>query len=86
LVANGDNSLNHLLGKGAQQAERICVDIIGTDDTKYIAKELRDAFQYNAELKEVLLLKGSRLITITRRNIESMSFNKDFRKIWERSK
>jgi hypothetical protein len=83
---NGKNSLNHLLKKGAAQSERVVIDIIGTDNTNYISDNVKDAFLKNSELREVWLLKGSRIIPVTRQHVESKSFKSDFRKIWERSK
>jgi hypothetical protein len=74
------------LGKGAQQAERICVDIIGTDDTKYIAKEVEAAFQSNTTLREVWIFKGGRLICVSRQIAGAKTFAVDFKRLWERSK
>jgi hypothetical protein len=83
---NGKNSLNHLFEKGATQSERICVDVIGTDNTNYISEQVEKAFQKSGSLKEILLLKGTRLIKVDRRIVSSNNFKSDFRKIWERSK
>jgi hypothetical protein len=83
---NGDNSLNHLLGKGATQSERICVDIIGNNNTKYVAENVEKAFRENPMLREIILLKGSRLVTITRQQAKYRDFRKMFKTIWQQNK
>jgi hypothetical protein len=83
---NGNNSLDHLLSKGAKQAERICVDIVGTDDTKYIAKEVKAAFLSNTSLREVWLFKGGRLLCVSRQIAGAKTFDIDFKRLWEQSK
>jgi hypothetical protein len=83
---NGASSLDHLLSKGSKQSERIVVDILGTNDTNYIANEVKDAFMQSSLLNEVFLLKGTRLIKVDRRIVSSKNFRSDFRKLWEKSK
>jgi uncharacterized HAD superfamily protein len=83
---NGKNSLDHLLSKGASQSERICVDIIGTNDTNYISSSVEKVFQDSITLKEILLFKGTRLITVTRQQAEYKDFNAMFKKIWLKNK
>ena len=38
---DGKNSLDHLFAKGASQSDRIVVDIIGTNDVRYISQEVK---------------------------------------------
>lgn len=83
---NGRNSLNHLLSDGATQSERICVDIIGNNNTKYVAENVEKAFRENPMLREIMLLKGSRLVTITRQQAEYRDFRKMFKTIWQQNK
>lgn len=66
---NGANSLDHLLNKGSQQADIIVVYVIGTNDARYHSSVLRQSFERNISLNEVMLLKGSRLIKIKRGNV-----------------
>ena len=83
---NGANSLDTMLSKGANQSDRIVVDIIGTNDADYISREVKFAFQQNKDLKEILLLKGSRLISFKRDAIKSKHFEDTFRKEWTKNK
>lgn len=83
---DGKSSLDHLLAKGASQSDRIVVDIIGTNDVRYISQEVKFAFQQNKDLKEIILLKGSREISVVRKNLKSKDYEKKFKKIWEQKK
>ena len=83
---DGANSLDTMLSKGANQSDRIVVDIIGTNDADYISREVKFAFQQNKDLKEILLLKGSRLISFKRDAIKSKHFEDTFRKEWTKNK
>lgn len=83
---NGKGSLDELLDKAATQSEHILIDIIGTDDAAYVAKEIRRAFEKHRYLQEVFVLKGSRIILTTRRHLSSHTFERDFLKIWNGKK
>ena len=83
---DGKNSLDHLFAKGASQSDRIVVDIIGTNDVRYISQEVKFAFQQNKDLKEIILLKGSREISFNRNATKSKHFETTFRKEWNKNK
>ena len=83
---NGKNSLDNRLRKGATQAERVIVDVIGTDDPRYIASTIGTAFEQNKELSEVILLKGSREVKVRRREVEHKLFFEKFKIVWNRQK
>lgn len=85
-LSTGKNSLDHNLSKGGSQSERILIDLTGTKDTNYIVAQLENTFANNDNLKEVMLLKGSRLISISSRQAERNNFNTFFRKLWETKK
>lgn len=82
-LSTGKNSLGHNLTKGGSQSERILIDLTGTKNTNYISAQLEKAFEQNDGLKEIMLLKGSRLITISSRQVERNNFNGFFKKLWE---
>ena len=84
--ANGVNSLDTMLSKGASQSDRIVIDIIGTNDVRYISREVKFAFQQNKDLREVLLLKGSRVISFNRKASTSKNFEKAFKNEWNKNK
>ena len=79
---NGKGSLDELLEKATSQSNNIIVDIIGTDNAAYIAKEIRNTFERHKLLKEISVFKGNRLIKTTRRHISSSNFEREFIKIW----
>ena len=83
---NGKNSLDNRLKKGARQAERVLVDVIGTNDTNYLSATLKAAFEQQTLLNEVVLLKGGRLIKVSRQDATSKKFAERFRKIWNKQK
>lgn len=78
---NGANSLDNRLK--SKQARRIIIDVIGTNDSRYIASELRIAFEQNTYLDEIILLKRSREIKVNRRMVLSKKYEEVFKKIWE---
>ena len=62
------------------------VDVIGTDDPRYIASTIEAAFEQNNGLSEVILLKGSREIKFHRRAVLSKGFEMVFKKQWVKNK
>ena len=85
-LSTGKNSLDHNLTKGSAQSERLLIDLTGTTNTRYIASKLQMAFQESASLKEVLLLKGNRLIPISSKDVANKDFRAKFKKRWEQNK
>ena len=68
------------------QSNRIVIDIIGTNDVRYISREVKYAFQQNKDLKEILLLKGNRVIKINKQDATSKRYENKFKKIWNKQK
>lgn len=85
-LSTGKNSLDHNLTKGGSQSECILIDLTGTNDTNYISSHLKDAFKKNSALKEVMLLKGGRLVSISELTVQRKDFYQYFKKIWEQKK
>lgn len=83
-ASNGKNSLDHLFDKGAKQSNRIVIDIIGNKNTNYILSNIKIAFKKYDDLYEVWMLKGSRLIKITRQMFLSKDFDKNFKRNWRK--
>lgn len=80
---NGKDSLEYLLDKGAKQANRILVDVIGNTGTNYVYGCVNNAFMQN-DISEIWLFKGSRLIQITRQMFGSKKFAVNFKKVWNK--
>ena len=79
---NGKGSLDELLSKASSQSERVVIDIIGTDDTRYIVREIKNVFAHNLSLLEVVLFNGSRMISVNRRRLGRKDFEKDLQNEW----
>lgn len=82
-LSTGKNSLGHNLSKGSSQSERLLIDLTGTKDTNYIAAQLEEVFKNNDSLKEVMILKGSRLMSVSGLRISKKNFRYDFKREWE---
>ncbi len=80
---NGKSTLDKSLDKGARQANRVLIDVIGNTNTNYISGNIKSAFEQNGLLSEIWLLKGSRLIKVRRSDYLQNEFIKKFRRIWE---
>lgn len=82
----GKNSLDHRLSKGAHQADRTIVNVVSSVNARYVAKEVKRAFVQNRDFNEVILLKGSRIIVIRRKDAMHKSFDHRFLTIWNKNK
>lgn len=80
---NGKATLGSLIDGGATQADRLLLDIIGNKSAHYIAEVLKKGFENNVNLAEIWLLKGSRLIKISRQMLCSNKFEENFKKAWK---
>lgn len=83
---DGKNSLDHLIEKGCEQSNRLVIDIIGTTKTNYIMKEIKNAFESYPVLQEIFLLKGSRLIQVSKKMFVAKTFLKSFKTVWNKNK
>ena len=83
---DGKNSLDHLIEKGSEQSSKVVIDIIGTTNVTYLSTAIKTGFEQNHALQEMFLLKGSRLIRITRKMLLAKTFLKSFRFIWAKNK
>ena len=85
-TSSGGSSLVHRFEKGAEQADRIAINFIGKPKFKPFLAEIISSFEKNENLKELYLFKKSRLISITRKLVNSkICFDVIF-KLWNRQK
>lgn len=82
-TATGKNSLIHNLNSGATQSERVAVDIVGNKNTRYIFGVIKQAFNQEKTLQEIILFKGGKMVNVARHDILSSKSEKIFRKKWE---
>ena len=85
-TSSGGSSLVHRFEKGAEQADRIAINFMGKPKFKPFLAEIISSFEKNENLKELYLFKKSRLISITRKLVNSkICFDVIF-KLWNRQK
>ena len=85
-TSTGGSSLSHRLEEGAKQADRIAINFFKYPKTQELIKFINTSFYSNTNLKELLLFKGSRLITVSRILFESTKFEDRFYKLWNKQK
>ncbi|MBP5370972.1 MAG: hypothetical protein J6Y55_03500 [Bacteroidales bacterium] len=85
-TSSGGSALSVRLSDGAKQADRIAVNFYTYPALKDLLAEIQFVFERNSNLKQVILFKGSRLISVERDLFESTYFEKQIKAIWNRKK
>ena len=85
-TSSGGSALSVRLSEGAKQADRIVVNFYTYPSLKDLIAEVLLAFERNSNLKQLILFKGSRLISVERDLFESTYFEKQFKMIWNARK
>ncbi|MDD1539412.1 hypothetical protein [Riemerella anatipestifer] len=83
---NGKSTIKQRLIEASTQSDRAILDIVGTKDTNEIYGNIKWFFENNDNVKEIIMFKGSRLISLTRRHLGSKISKKNFIKQWEQKK
>ncbi|MBR5434426.1 MAG: hypothetical protein IK117_08310 [Bacteroidales bacterium] len=81
-TSSGGSALSVRLSDGAKQADRIVINLIGSNRGKSFLSEVKKAFEANDNLHVIYIFKGSRLIFIKRNDAFGKTFLLDFFKIW----
>ena len=81
-TSSGGSSLVHRFEKGAEQADRIVINLTGARRGKSFLSEIKSAFEANENLQVIYIFKASRLIFIKRNEALSKSFLQTLSKIW----
>lgn len=84
-TSSGGSALSVRLNDGAKQADRIAINFIGYPNLRDIMEIIRNTFYYTT-VKELILFKGGRMIVTTRKDCDSIDFEKRFKKIWNLAK
>lgn len=79
---NGKSTLKARLQEASTQSDRIILDVVGINNPKEIAENVRWFFNNFNTPTEVLLFKRGRIIKVTRRQLKSKNFVKNFEKEW----
>ena len=80
----GENSLDSTFKKIKEQASIGIVDILGTTDIRYIAGEIKYAFNHYKNLERCLIFKGSKLLQINRALTQHRKFEEQFMRLWRK--
>ena len=81
-TSSGGSSLVHRFERGVEQADRIAVNFYSYPSLKDLIAEILFAFERHSNLKQLILFKGSRLVSVERDLFESTHFEKQFKMIW----
>lgn len=85
-TSSGGSALSTRMEEGNKQAERIVINFVSNPSLRNISALIKTSFYKYAHLKELFLLKGSRLIDIERDFAESVNFEARFAKLWGQRK
>ena len=85
-TSSGGSALSTRMEEGNKQADRIVVNFISYPSLHEIFSLVKTTFYKYTQLKELFLLKGSRLIDIKRDFSESVNFEERFAKLWGQRK
>ena len=85
-TSSGGSALSVRLNDGAKQADRIALNFIGFPKTSRIIELVNLTFNNHANINELFLFKGSRLISINRDFCNSKHFKNEFYKLWTKNK
>ena len=85
-TSSGGSALSTRMEEGNKQAERIVINFVSNPSLHNISALTKTSFYKYAHLKELFLLKGSRLIDIERDFAESVNFEARFAKLWGQRK
>ena len=85
-TSSGGSALSTRMEEGNKQADRIVVNFISYPSLHEIFSLVKTTFYKYTQLKELFLLKGSRLLDIKRDFSESVNFEERFAKLWGQRK
>ena len=85
-TSTGGSSLVHRFNNGAEQADRIAINFIGYPKASEIIEIINSTFYNQANVSELFLFKGKRLIIVSRDFCNSKHFENDFYKLWTKQK
>ena len=80
----GINSLDNRLYVASTQSDRIVINIVGNATSRYVADEIKDFYQQNPQIKEIIVLKSGKPIYVDYRHANKKNFVKTFMNEWAR--
>ncbi len=83
---NGVGSLESRLNKSATQSTNVILDVADIYESRIIAEELKRFYETHSHIKDIILFRGKREIHITRSDIQSERFIRNFIIQWAKKK
>ena len=77
---SGKSSASTRLMESIGQTNHVILNMLTDYDPRLLAKDVQAYFEVNKEAREVLILKGNKILPVSRRFIESKSYIKMFLK------
>lgn len=83
-TVSGSASVGNRLKESIGQTNRVLLNVRCSYDARLMAMEIRHFFEYSFDAIEVLIFKGAKLISVTRRFALHPKFKQQFRCVYER--
>lgn len=80
----GSNSVGTRLLESIGQSNRILLNMATTYNARYLASDIKSYFETNHDALEILIFKGKKKLSISRRFVSNPMFNRLFRRMYEK--
>lgn len=80
----GKASVSNRLAESIGQTNRVLLNMITDYNARLLASDIKTFFEKSGDAVEVLVFKGSKVISIKRGLVQNTAFNRLFRKLYEK--
>ena len=77
---SGKSSANNRLMESIGQTNHVILNLLTDYDARQLAKDVRTYFEANQEAREVMIMKGNKVLSVSRRFVEGKNYVKMFMK------
>ena len=77
---SGKSSVSNRLMESIGQTNHVMLNMLTDYNPRQLAKDIQSYFEANKEAREVLVMKGNKYLSVSRRFVEGSSFVKMFMK------
>lgn len=77
---SGKSSAGTRLLESIGQANHVLLNLLTDYDARQLAKDIQTYFEANSEAREVLIMKGNKILSVSRRFVEGKDYVKMFMK------
>ena len=81
---SGHSSVITRLMESIGQTNHVLLNLLTDYDARKLAKDVRAYYETNREAREVMIMKGNKILSVSRRFIESKDYVKMFMKRYKR--